>query len=95
MGPKPRPYSSLKERAELMKESMGRIIFILAMPWVLYLVVDALRSKAIIIKGRGDALGGWGRRVYREESPLTYWFFLCFYLGGIALMSYALWGVDL
>lgn len=70
-----------------MKEQMGRIIGLLSMPWVLYLIFDALKTQSILIRGRGEELGGFARRVYRDEAPWTYWFFLCFYVGTVGLFS--------
>lgn len=63
-----------------MKEQIGQIIGLMSLPWILHLIWDAIRSESILIKGRGDALGGFARRVYREDAPGTYWFFLIFYL---------------
>lgn len=62
-----------------MKEEIGQIIGVLSLPWLLYLIWDAIRSESVLVKGRGEALGGFARRVYRDDAPVTYWFFVGFY----------------
>lgn len=64
-----------------MKEQIGQIVGLLSMPWILYLLWDAIRSESILVKGRGEALGGFARRVHREENPVTYWCCFVFYAG--------------
>lgn len=69
----------LIDREAKVKEQVGQIVGLLSLPWLLYLLWDAWRSESILVKGRGDELGGFARRVYRADAPASYWFSFGFY----------------
>lgn len=75
------------------KEQIGQIIGVLSLPWILYLIWDAIRSESVLVKGRGEALGGFARRVYRADAPVTYWFFVVFYVAMFGYFGFACRGL--
>lgn len=67
------------DRETKVKEQVGQIVGLFCLPWLLYLIWDAFRNESVLVRGRGDELGGLARRVYRVDSPFGYWSFVAFY----------------
>jgi hypothetical protein len=55
----------------IMENVVFEILRWLSAAWCAYLVVNALSSGSILLKG--------GSRAQRDQSPVTYWFFLVLY----------------
>lgn len=73
------------------------LLYILALLWVVWLLIDGLLTKNIWVKGgakdrftRPLDMSSFAHKVNRSDSPITYWLHVVLYCSFIILVLYLL-----
>ena len=74
---------------------LSKTLFTLTSIYIFYLIIDALRTGSILVKGGKGEWGIWAHKKTKQEDPASYWFFLSFYIAALGLMLYIVLFADM